>query len=91
MNSIKTRIVKLEKLNGNPDFCNCRDMPKFEVYHADLTTDAETNELQLSGKAVLEVCDQCERPTQKTKIIVQVCDQETKNNFPEQWQIRTEA
>jgi hypothetical protein len=85
MSNIKTRISKLEQLNGKSEFCKCPPFPRIETYIQDLGEDAETNEPQLSGNNIPDVCEQCRRPIEKRIITIQLCDGTTKDRFPEEW------
>lgn len=57
-------------------FCACKFTQKTENYWHDKTSDAKTNEPQLLGDAVAEICESCKRPIEKTKIIMQLVEVE---------------
>lgn len=84
--SLKNRLSKLEKEVKPGGFCSCRNVPKFETWTQDLTEDADDHEKHLMSDEVSDFCDQCRKPIEKRQFILQLCDQSTKELFPEEFQ-----
>jgi hypothetical protein len=84
--NIKNRVLKLEKVAKPGGFCSCRNVQKIETWTQDLTEDADDHEKRLMSREVPDVCDQCQKPIEKRQIILQLCDQTTKDIFPEKFQ-----
>ncbi len=83
--NILNRLKKLETVTDDSTVCAC--YPQYiETYIQDLGEDAEHNEPVLTSKPIPEICPNCRKIVEKNKIIVQLCDQTTKNRFPEEWQ-----
>ncbi len=85
MTAIKNRLKKLERVTDNSTVCAC--YPQYiETYIQYLGEDAETNEPVLTSEPMPNVCPNCCKPTVKQQITVQLCDQTTKDRFPNEWQ-----
>jgi hypothetical protein len=75
--NIKNRLKRLEnEVIDSSSVCNCKSL-RTEVYTLDLTEDAPNNDLLLMGEPVPDICSFCNKPTVKTRIILQLCDQAT--------------
>jgi hypothetical protein len=84
--NIRNRLKKLENevIDDSP-VCVC--FPQFaETYMRDLGENSNGNELVLISEAVPDLCPNCRKIVEKNKIIVRICDQTTKDRFPEEWQ-----
>ncbi len=78
-------MKKLEnELIDDKGFCACYPQMRVELYEADLSEDSDTSEPVLQGEPVPDVCPDCRNPTEKHKIIVQICDQTTPDRFPKE-------
>ncbi len=84
--NILNRLKKLERVTDNSTICECYPQIRVEIYFADLSEDSDTSEPVLSGEQVPDICPDCHKPIEKQKIILQGCDNTTKDRFPEQWQ-----
>ncbi len=85
--NLKNRLKKLERITDDSTVCECFPQRNTETYMLDLGEDAPLDSQPvLSGKPVPDVCPDCRKPIEKRKIILQLCDQTTKERFPEQWQ-----
>ena len=83
---LRQRIKKLEKQSGTGSaFCECGELPRYEIFRADLSIDSESSKPLPMGETVPDICPDCRKPTEKTRIIVQFCDQSTKDRFPDEW------
>ncbi len=76
--NIRSRLKRMESgiVASDSEFCACHPQ-RCEIFHQDLTADAETNEPQLSGEPVPDVCADCGKPTEKNRITIRICDRET--------------
>ena len=84
--NLRTRIAKIEKaMMPGSGFCSCRDVKKTEIWFADLSEKSHTIEPWFEGKAVPDVCARCNLRIEKKQFILQLCDQTTKDRFPEEW------
>lgn len=86
--NIKNRLQKLEATmqTGGGGFCLCRDAAqRTEIWLADLSAKSNTSEPYERSKIVPDFCDQCRRPIERRKVILQLCDGTTKDRFPEEW------
>lgn len=85
--NIKNRLKKLENVViDNSAVCGCYPQRNTEIYYQDLSEDAQTNEPQLNGEPVPEVCPFCRKPMVKQVITIQGVDNTTKDRFPEEWE-----
>ncbi len=84
MTAIKNRLKKLETANGNGELCACYPQ-HIEIYIQDLREDARTSDPVLTSKPIPEICPDCNKPTEKNSITVQLVDGTTKDRFPDEW------
>ncbi len=84
MTAIKNRLKKLERVTDNSTVCACYPQ-HIETYIQDLGEDALTNEPVLTGEPNPKICPDCNKPTKKNSIIVQLVDGTTKDRFPDEW------
>ncbi len=84
--NLRNRLKKLERAGDDSTVCACFPQIRVEMYQADLSEDSDTSEPVLTGEPVPDICADCRKPIEKRKIIVQLCDQTTKDRFPAEWQ-----
>jgi hypothetical protein len=81
--SLKNRLKKLEIQTGvNSKICECYQQRNVEIYQADLTEDSDSSEPVLIGESIPKACLNCRKQIEKQQIILQICDQSTKERFP---------
>lgn len=84
--NIKNRINKLESLSNVSSFCSCRNIDKSEFYCSDFTEESTDPAPQIIGdKVIPDVCPQCGKPIEKSRTIIQLWDDTTKDRFPDEW------
>lgn len=83
--NLRNRLKKLEnEVIDDSTVCAC--YPKYiETFIQDLGEDALNNEPVLTSEPIPDICRNCLKPTDKTQIIVRLCDQTTKDRFPDEW------
>ncbi len=86
--NLRNRLKKLEhSVIDDSTVCACFPQRDTEIQIRDLGEDAPLDSQPvLSGEPVPDVCPDCRRPIEKRKIILQLCDNTTKERFPELWQ-----
>ena len=82
--NLRHRLKKLERVTDNSTACACHPQ-HFSVFIQDLSADAETNAPVLSGEPAPDICLDCDKPTEKNSITVQLVDGTTKDRFPDEW------
>ncbi len=85
--NLKSRLKKLEhSVIDDSTVCACYPQRNTETYTLDLGEDAPLDSQPvLTGEPVPDVCPDCRKPIEKRKIIIQLCDQTTKDRFPDEW------
>lgn len=83
--NIKNRLKKLEKTTDGANVCECPNVRRYEWLMADLSEDSDTSELFQDSEPIPDVCPNCRKPIEKRQIILQLCDNTTKDRFPEEW------
>jgi len=85
--NLKTRLKKLEySVIDDSTVCECFPQRNTETYTRDLGENAPLDSQPvLTSEPVPNVCADCRKPIEKRKIIVQLCDQTTKDRFPDEW------
>ena len=84
--NIQNRLRKLEdKTKVSEVYCQCGGSQGYEMLLADLSVESDTAEPEAPRNVVPDTCPQCRKPVQKKQIILQLCDQTTRNRFPEEW------
>ena len=86
--NILNRLKKLETVIDPAAVCACYPQIRIEIYKADLGADSNSSELTLDGEPVPGICPDCRKPTEKRKIILQLCDHTTQERFPDEWKAR---
>jgi hypothetical protein len=82
--NIKSRLKKLETVNGNGTICGCQ--PEYvETYLQDLGADTKTTELVRTTEPVPSICPKCFQPTEPKRIVIQLIDETSRDNFPLEW------
>ena len=82
--NIKSRLKKLETVNGNGTICGCQ--PEYiETYLQDLGADTKSTEPVRTTEPVPSICAKCYKPTEPKRIVVQLIDSMSKDNFPLEW------
>jgi hypothetical protein len=84
--NLRNRLKKLERAGDDSTVCACFPQRVTEIQIQDLGEDAPLDSQPvLRGDPVPDVCADCRKPIEKRKIIVQLCDQTTKDRFPGEW------
>ncbi len=83
--NIKSRLKNLETVNGNGTICGCQ--PEYiETYLQDLGADTKSTELVKTTEPVPSICPKCYKPTEPKRIVIQLVDETSKDNFPLEWE-----
>lgn len=85
--NLRNRIKKLEhSVIDDSTVCACYPQKVTEIQIQDLSEDAPLDSQPvLRSNPLPDVCPNCRKPIEKQKIILQLCDQTTKDRFPDEW------